>query len=87
MAKLCSLTTRVDPVSAEAVEAFAADDEDRLAEVLRLKPWECNPLAAQDPDPPAWWSTDEIQVGSYRKARELRGLLEAAMAEQEGAPG
>ena len=44
---------------------------------LGLRPWEAQPIAASDPDPPAWMC-DAEQRADYARAHRLYEVLEAA---------
>ena len=59
-------------------EAFANEDDDRLRDLLGLRPWECNPLdyrlGEECKHPP-----DSAEALSWPKAQALRRGLEDSL--------
>lgn len=74
-----------NPLSAEAVAAFAAGDACRLYDALDSKPWETSPLDA-DPDQPCPWPPGTSGAETWPKALRLRAELQIA-GKQVGEPG
>lgn len=64
--------SRVTPA---AVQAFIAEDDDALRELLGLKPWEISPLKAVGQCP---FASSSMGARSWPRAQMLREQLEAA---------
>ena len=57
------------------------DAKTALDLALGVRPWEVSPLRAATAEPPSYVLNNPLQLEGWRKARELRGALEAAANE------
>ena len=65
-------------LSPDAIDAFAARDDDALRVALGLRPWEASPMDAHDGPSP--WPEGSAGARSWPLAQRLRRELMAAVA-------